>query len=339
MSTPSLVFIDTCVFEGQQYNFQSIALSSFAAAGKARNIRLLVPASINQEIIRHIKAKAEDAALVVDDARRKAPLLGKWRLWPKIPKGASIAEELFESVRKDYRNFLEALAAEHIGYENVILSRVMQWYDRIEPPFSEGKKRKEFPDAFALDSLVSYVHGSEAYIAIISTDQDVMKFCDKYSSLMYFDSLASYTEHLLSDDQRMEVVKSTIGGQIELVRDSFVTECDGIAFTCSDHNIHDVRGSVEEVEIYGFRVVAIGGMEATVMFDLELSYSAHLRWSEYEYCGRDEPPDVHTFSNDVHGSVCVEGTSKLRLSKDCSKITGAVFTEVGVESINVESDL
>jgi hypothetical protein len=44
-----------------------------------------------------------------------------------------------------------------LNYEGMSVERVMDWYDRSAPPFREGKKRKEFPDAFVFAMLEKYL--------------------------------------------------------------------------------------------------------------------------------------------------------------------------------------
>jgi hypothetical protein len=82
MSVPNVIFVDTCVFDEQNYNFDSLALSSFIAAVKGHSFVLLLPDPIQREVNRHIKTRSLDALKALENAKRKAPFLSKWKSWP-----------------------------------------------------------------------------------------------------------------------------------------------------------------------------------------------------------------------------------------------------------------
>ena len=57
MSIPNVIFIDTSMFDEQNYNFESSSLSSFIAAIKDQGFTLLLPDPTLREITRHIKER------------------------------------------------------------------------------------------------------------------------------------------------------------------------------------------------------------------------------------------------------------------------------------------
>lgn len=82
MSVPKAVFLDTSILDGQQYNFTSTAFETFAAACSQRGITLLLPEPTELEIKTHIKSRSLEALAALDEARRKAPFLAKWKGLP-----------------------------------------------------------------------------------------------------------------------------------------------------------------------------------------------------------------------------------------------------------------
>ena len=82
MSLPSAVFLDTSVLAGQQYNFASTALASFVPVAKERALKLLLPDPTEREIVRQIKERSQEALQALEEARRRAPFLAKWKHFP-----------------------------------------------------------------------------------------------------------------------------------------------------------------------------------------------------------------------------------------------------------------
>jgi len=194
MSIPQAVFLDTSVFAGQQYNFSSTAINSFINAANGKNIKLLLPAPTISEIERQMNARADEAFKALGDAIRKAPFLKNWKQWPEKPSGLFGEWQLHKIVFQEWNDFLNKFNVTKLDYEGIKIEKIMDQYNHIKPPFGEGKKRKEFPDAFAFESLSIYADKHSIYVAVISEDSDFKHACEQSTSLMYFPSLPKFTE-------------------------------------------------------------------------------------------------------------------------------------------------
>ncbi|MEO7890032.1 MAG: hypothetical protein ABIW19_08530 [Vicinamibacterales bacterium] len=91
MSVPTAVFPDTSVFDGQQYNFESTALSTFVPVCRERGLTLLLPEPIEKEIEQHIRERSSEALAALAEARRKAPFLMKR---PGLPQPTAKSESV-----------------------------------------------------------------------------------------------------------------------------------------------------------------------------------------------------------------------------------------------------
>ena len=106
MTLPQSIFLDTSVFAGQQYNFGSIALSSFVEVAKEKGLSLLLPAPTESEIERQIKSRSDEALKALEEARRKAPFLKKWKHWPEKPASEHPEWEVKSIAVQEWREFL-----------------------------------------------------------------------------------------------------------------------------------------------------------------------------------------------------------------------------------------
>ena len=77
MLIPTAVFLDTSIFDSQQYNFQSTALATFVPACAKRQLALLLPDPTEREIKRHLRNRVAEVLTAVEGARRKAPFLAR----------------------------------------------------------------------------------------------------------------------------------------------------------------------------------------------------------------------------------------------------------------------
>src|SRR6266478_4174600 len=208
MSFPTAVFLDTSVLAGQQYNFESTALKTFIPVAKSRSLKLLLPDPTEREVLRQIRERSQEALTALDEARRKAPFLAKWRHYPQ--RSGWPDWEVRRLATDEWKAFLANFSLIRLGYGDTKIEQIMDWYDSILPPFREGKKRKEFPDAFAISILEAYARTTGCVVAVVSDDSDLKFACDRLHSLLYFQSLPALTELLLADPLRIEALRTAI---------------------------------------------------------------------------------------------------------------------------------
>src|SRR5688572_21649382 len=186
MSLPTAVFIDTSILAGQQYNFDSVALTSFIPVAASKKLVLLLPDPTKREIVRQIGERSVEALRALENARRRAPFLAKWKSFLKLPDTRYGDWEVKNVALAEWKAFTARFTVKELGYEGVGIDTIMSWYDSVTPPFGEGKKRKEFPDAFAVAMLAAYATSTKTYVAVVSEDPDFKAACDRFPNLLHF---------------------------------------------------------------------------------------------------------------------------------------------------------
>jgi hypothetical protein len=226
------------MFDGQSYNFSSTKLSTFVPACRHRNLKLLLPDPTEREVKRHMAKRSAEAVELIEKAHRTAPFLTKWKGFPPdSPKGH--AQHIAPIA---WRTFLQQFDVVRLNYDGIAIGKVMNWYDATEPPFGPGGKRKEFPDAFIIAILSAYAEQHSCYIAVVSPDQDMKKACDRFSSLLYFQSLPVLTELLLSaEDSRMATFQAVLDRSIVKIAEVAYEAAHDVSFYHSNDysNIQD----------------------------------------------------------------------------------------------------
>jgi hypothetical protein len=322
MSIPTAVFLDTSILDAQQYNFRSTALSTFVPACLARSVRLLMPDPTEREIKRHIRERSLQALEALESARRKAPFLAKWpRLQQAAGRSAKVEEfEVHRIASQQWTEFLKQFNVVRLGYDGLNVATVMGWYDRADAPFREGKKRKEFPDAFAIAMLEAYSQKEKCYVAVVSADQGFEQACQRFSSLLHFHSLPSLTEVLLSDDVRMDRLRQAIVEKIGMIEEAVYEETSGLSF----FHVND-RLEIHGVDYEGFNIsehsiVAVGDRECTITFAGVLAVKLEVRWEDYG------EKDYETVQSYVEDSVEVSGSAKVAFDESATKVVKVTMT-------------
>lgn len=185
-----LVFLDTNIFEGKNFQFDSHSLQAFKKLVDDEEIRLLITDPTIQEVKHHLRIKSEEAVSEIKKVRRTAMLL---RNIPDLP-AHGIFEELTadlveDSLNSKFDDFLEGDYVEHVSIENVSASQVFDMYFNLKAPFATGEKRKEFPDAYVLLALSSLSRGRGWPIHVITKDKDMFRFSEEHSNLICSESI------------------------------------------------------------------------------------------------------------------------------------------------------
>jgi hypothetical protein len=340
MSVPNIIFIDTSILEEQNYNFSSVAVSAFLEALKDQKLTLLIPDPTRREIERHIEERSKEVIKVLENAKRNAPFLAKWKGWPVKRGDSTLYFQLRQMANEEWDGFLKHFKVENLGYGNVRIEEVMNWYDQQRAPFGEGKKRKEFPDALALAVLLTYARKNRVSVAVVSKDKDFERACGFYSELLYFPSLPALTESLLSEDKRVSEVKDLIESNLELIIEKITEDFPLLGF----HHDEDYEADIEDVEvddvtITDLRVVHIGGNEATLAFEARVNYSAYVRMDDHSSASIDSSEDWYMVWDEYRGTVHdwtdISGIAKCSVSADWKTVKEVIMFEIQDDDISV----
>lgn len=333
---PSAAFLDTSIFAGQGYNFSSTALASFAPVAKANGIPLLLPDVTEREVKRHIRTRAGEALQALEDARRKAPFLAKWRHFPQTSISSKHTWEVTQVAMDEWTSFLKQFDVVRLGYADIQLERVMDWYDRCAAPFGEGKKRKEFPDAFALAALDAHAQKTpERCIAIVSADHDFKLACERYPALLHFSSLPRLTELLLGDGAEIEAVRSIVLEDFDVVAKGIDDIVAGLHFYPSNEQYRINRSKYEGCSIDDIRIVGIGDGECTLTFEGETESQHELSWMDWGYRGQNEEPEPWEREEWVIQRSDISGTAKVRIDQAKRAIKEVTWLELDSGDIEV----
>lgn len=198
---PTTLYIDTQFFKQQSLRFDTKAFRVFTETFVKGGLRLLVPAIMERELLRHFMRDAEKTSEAVFNAHKAYPI-NKLSLIELPPQG-NLKMKCFEEMERQWSSFKEHFVVEHLPLVGN-LEDVVDWYFNILPPFTE-KKSKEFPDAFIISTLDQYHKQHHTNIAAIGSDPDFCMTCATRRYLFHFSQLQDYIEEFkpeLSGEER-----------------------------------------------------------------------------------------------------------------------------------------
>ena len=174
----SYIFLDTSIYVQEGYRFQGKSLGKLIELSRDDELRLVVPEIIKKEVAYKLREVADEhvskLALAIDS--NIIGLISKkdrkrLRLDIELDKEAVVA-----SIVETWNSYCTRCNAESVPISSIKLSEVLVSYFDVNPPFQKGRKRHEFPDAFAVSSLRSFaMKASRRPIYVVSKDNGLLE--------------------------------------------------------------------------------------------------------------------------------------------------------------------
>ena len=253
------VFIDTQYFHKVKFHFDSPALKSFRKLCEAGELLNITTSVVLREVESHIQSSVKEALTAMQKFKREAAILSSLddenikSLFLKIPE-----EDIYRKASAVFSEFIECCNTDCIEASDVDPEDILKLYFDRKPPFGEGKKKFEFPDALSLLSLKSSLRVDEK-IYVISEDSDIKSFCESDSQLESIDSL----------EKMLDLYNQYLDKRTSEVKQYFVTNELSIKAKIKDYiEGFDVYNSStwEDAEVDDFEVTNVGHIEPSIIY-------------------------------------------------------------------------
>ncbi|WP_067564249.1 PIN domain-containing protein [Halofilum ochraceum] len=316
----SYIFLDTSVYVQESYRFSGTSLGKLAGMSSDDELRLIVPEIIQKEVTYKLRETAEEHAAKIQTAL-DSNIIGL--IGEKDKKMAGLdfqidQEMLVARIVETWERFCTRCNAEAIPLASVNLQGVVASYFDAKPPFGKGRKRNEFPDAFAVASMVSFAENNPRRpIYVVSRDNGMLEAfrndsrfrCHKELSEV-LDEYNRHTEalspaaHALME-KNVDWITEVIGDELHANPSLYASE------------YRDGRVSVQDisVDVYEMNLVEIGLDRA--VFDVGLDYRVYAEVIDMVRVGYDDYDwDVIPRNFDGRMTVYVE----VRANSDFSEL-------------------
>ena len=175
----------------------------------------------------------------------------------------------------------------------VSIDTVFDKYFGKRPPFGEGKKKSEFPDAFAIGAIEVWCKKNNEKMYVVSTDRDLKEYCETSDCLIALNQLAEFINVIEFHDKELarsvnELLNKNQDAIIEAIAESFCNQSFWIED--QDGDVNDVR--VNELEVSEMLILEVTQDSAFVLVDVETNFSADLTYDDRETAVYDSEDKV-----------------------------------------------
>ena len=278
LKTP-YVFLDTTEFDAANFSYTSGALSALADLAAGDRVHVFVSDIVLREVRSHIIRAVDESHQAQQKFEAKARILRN-----SVEKAvANRFEKLDQKKLKtellaQFDEFLKKGKVTVMSSSGVDVKDIFDAYFDKKPPFGEGKKKAEFPDAFSLAATRSWVGKHNQSIYIVSGDRDMRSACDG-NLLIAIDNLSGFLDLVAFEDKRAEFIHATTRDRfeeiIEIIKKDF--EAQGFFLSDKDGDVNEVDVTsmeLEDVDILSIRDDS-AELELTVLvrFTADISYA------------------------------------------------------------------
>lgn len=291
------VFLDTEVLDQGRLSSGNPALEGLIDLIKEGEVSLLISDVVQREILRHLRAEADEALVRYGSAihllRRLAPNASAQLV--QLDKA-----KLHDEVATKLSNFLQRAQATVLPTHDLKVGPILSDYFEPKPPFEHSSaKKSEFPDAITLAALREWrLSNPSERLAVVSGDKGFLAGAKLLGPCDAYPKLKEMVGAVHSSSRVSRFLRKECAGRHEELSD-WVEH----AFPDFDFSI-DSPGKVLEIKVESvsvsdepasFDVVRLEGERATVVSEITVQFSAEIE-EEDAYGDPEYPPMTHQSS-------------------------------------------
>jgi hypothetical protein len=280
ITQPETLFLDTSYYVSQGLKFTTAEFEALKKQFRPKSLRLLLPDVARRELQRKFDERAGAVAMSICSLGKEHPV-GLLSDWPYTTVGrAELKEKVLAALLSEWEKFQEYFEVERLS-DMGNLERVLEWYFDRKPPFGDGKKSKEFPDALVTSVLDKHCVERKISIAVISRDGDYEKACENRPRFRYFRSLSAFIEACLHEQETVERVHALLEQRSADFDDGIKKYFLGRTFSVrQDENGHVANVKVTDIDTQELRVLDLDGEIFTIGVSGVISFRAHVEYED-----------------------------------------------------------
>lgn len=223
-----------------------------------------------------------------------------------------------------------------IPYDDIDFAKIIEDYFSETPPFKEGDKKSEFPDAFIISSIERYCKKNKVKITAISNDSDWL--CYMPANFQISNNIDSIFEDIVKDKKKddaigfvyslIEINKAKILTQIKkyITKNGYFENTD---YVDSEITIFVLR----ELELLNDAITYIDDMSAEIILGIRIDMAADITYPDYENAAWDNEDKVYYFLEEVTANHDFDISIDILVSIEYD-LDDESFFELEIKSVN-----
>ena len=178
-------------------------------------------------------------------------------------------------------DFFGSPGVEIISSAGVRPDRVFDRYFSKQPPFGTGKKKSEFPDAFAAEALLDFARAKQVDLTVVSSDGDWEAVCEICHEFSHASSLSEVVERVLQKEDHAGIVQAAavVTASHDALARSLAEEIPNLGVYLSNVEGHVHSLSTSQVTVLRATIVGVEGDKVS----LEVSFKCDVQFEvQYE---------------------------------------------------------
>ena len=198
------VFIDTQAFIAANFDYSSRAFKQLTALAEARSVKLFLTSITVREVEGHITSEVEAAYTAAKHFRKDARIL---QHVDSPPFGLILRRfdkaEIIKDLIGRLHEFIKKANVTVLPIVDASVKTVLNSYFDVAPPFSQGNKKSEFPDAFAIEALRTWCSAKKETMYVVSGDADWKSACETADLLVHLESPEQFLDLVSRQDKEL----------------------------------------------------------------------------------------------------------------------------------------
>lgn len=304
------IFIDTQAFMQQGFKFEGGVLNRIKELGRSSLINIYVSEVVKREVISKISDKTNKAIKLRSELLKELSILES-----DLPVDI---EESFNTLKNfgigevgesRWVKFLEESKTTILDPNKICNQELLSMYFNGDYPFSEGKKKDEFPDAISVLSLKAMMEGLSTPVYIVSNDNDLKGFCEKEELFISLSQLSEFLDLYNRAEERLtNIVHGYIENEIvwitENIKDSFIN----CGFTYSNNHESEVDNVlITDLSTQEIDVIEIEDDRAVLEIRCEVSCTADISGPNYDTAMWDSEDKEYIFFEHFNENMEFDG--------------------------------
>lgn len=319
MKDKYVIFLDTSIFESENF-FLGRNLNNLVELSRSGQIELKITDIVYREIIQRIKENINKANIAFKKAQSLITGEGK------ILKNIYIVEIPKIDIEATCKIMIEKLelylANNNIEIVDTVLSNsqeIFEDYFNLKPPFYEGKKKYEFPDAFTFNTIKQWTKVNNTKVYFISNDSDFAELSSEeidckqnLSTIIDLISREIDNKHTtfiesIYNNSELQIIYSLDTEFTSELEDAVYNYLENEPFyedveveTAKDINTEIVTGVINEVNLNSSFSYEI---ESNIFFTVEVEYTdlstGHYDKEDGVWWGEERRTEIKEFSANV----------------------------------------
>lgn len=290
------VFLDTEVFIANNFNYKADLFKRIIELVENEEITLYSTTVTIQEIRNNIYQQLQKAKSTIkhsqEELRKKLKEGGKI-IYNSIEAREKMFadfnyEQILEIFEKEFNLFLSETKTIVLSINDVSPEEIFSKYFQNQPPFKDGKKKHEFPDAFTLAVLEKLGKAEGQPVYVVSGDSDMKSACQKSEDLIWIERIDKLLELIITEEEERkeiillchDVLIKNIDEVNRLIAKQFISETE---FSLSESYNYEygseyIDVTVDSVEFVDSSLVNFNGKSIGLILYVHIAFIANIAY-------------------------------------------------------------